>query len=220
MGKLNLLKVNKLLKELDYIESDFEYRNEIIKDADSEFINSINSFLEEHPDLKEIYDKNITDKINESIKKQQEDFDLEDGDSEEDSEEDSEDLSDEDLEDSEEEIENKKNISQLKKLYREIVKLTHPDKIKNKKLNDFYIKATEFYNDNNKIGLYKICNELDIEFEIDINDDKMIEIYISSLRGKIHFLESTFTWKWFNSQSEQEKNQIILNYIKLKLTNN
>ena len=161
MGKLNLLKVNKLLKELDYIESDFEYRNEIIKDADSEFINSINSFLEEHPDLKEIYDKNITDKINESIKKQQEDFDLEDGDSEEDSEEDSEDLSDEDLEDSEEEIENKKNISQLKKLYREIVKLTHPDKIKNKKLNDFYIKATEFYNDNNKIGLYKICNELD-----------------------------------------------------------
>ena len=47
-----------VLKELDYIESDFEYRSEVISEADSEFIKSINEFLATHPELKEIYDLN------------------------------------------------------------------------------------------------------------------------------------------------------------------
>jgi hypothetical protein len=31
MDKIKLLEIKKLFKELDYIESDYEYRNEIIK---------------------------------------------------------------------------------------------------------------------------------------------------------------------------------------------
>ena len=67
MSKIKLLQLKKLLKELEYIESDFEYRNELIGEADSEFIKSINNFLDKHPDIKDIYDKKISDGINKSI---------------------------------------------------------------------------------------------------------------------------------------------------------
>ena len=41
MSKLKRLEVKKLLKELDFIESDFNYKNEIVFEADSEFIKSV-----------------------------------------------------------------------------------------------------------------------------------------------------------------------------------
>ena len=42
MSKLKRLEVKKLLKELDFIESDFNYKNEIVFESDSEFIKSVN----------------------------------------------------------------------------------------------------------------------------------------------------------------------------------
>jgi predicted RNA-binding protein with RPS1 domain len=216
MSKIKLLQLKKLLKELEYIESDFEYRSELISEADNEFIKSINNFLDEHPDIKDIYDKKINEKINQSIKNNQESTSTT------------------------EEIEVTQNIQEeeetiyesiidnmvsdlvetnvkLKKLYREIVKLTHPDKIKKQTLNDLYIKATEFYNFNDKIGIYRICSELNIDYDIDDDDEIFISERIDSLKKRISFLESTFTYKWFESESEDEKNKIMVEYIKLRI---
>jgi hypothetical protein len=201
MNKVKSLELKRLLKELEFIELDFEYRNEVISEADTEFINSINSFLIEHPDLKEIYDNKITDKINESIKKKEEE---------------SIDESIE-IEDLDENVEDKKYNSKIKKLYREIVKVTHPDIIKNNKLNDLYIKATNYYDESNPIGIYAICNELDIPYEITNDDVEVIMSQIEGYKSKIKFLESTYTWKWYNCEDEMEKNQILINYIKLKI---
>lgn len=185
MNKLKLLEVKKLLKELDYIESDFEYRSEVISEADSEFIQSVNDFLVSHPELKEIYDKKITDRINETIKKRaEENQGSESGD---DTETIGEDVSDNIQEDerNDEEKEVTENISpKLKKLYREIVKLTHPDKVKKKKLNDIYIKATDYYNLNDKVGIYKICSDLDIDYDIEEEDEMFISTKIDSLKKK------------------------------------
>jgi hypothetical protein len=216
MSKIKLLQLKKLLKELEYIESDFEYRSELISEADNEFIKSINNFLDQHPDIKDIYDKKINEKINQSIKNNQESTSTT------------------------EEIEVTQNIQEeeetiyesiidnmvsdlvetnvkLKKLYREIVKLTHPDKIKKQTLNDLYIKATEFYNFNDKIGIYRICSELNIDYDIDDDDEIFISERIDSLKKRISFLESTFTYKWFESESEDEKNKIMVEYIKLRI---
>jgi hypothetical protein len=223
MSKIKSLELRKLLKELEFIESDFEYRSEMISTADSEFINSINIFLKDHPELKEIYDNKVTEKINQSIKKEEK--------SEEESEEESEeninhDINDdttnsedesEDIEENEEEIKNKKHLSQIKKLYREIVKLTHPDKIKNSKLNDLYLKATKYYDDNNKIGIYAVCNELQISYEISDDDISLIYDQITNYKNKISFIESTYTWKWYNCEDDSQKSQILLNYIKMKI---
>ena len=216
MNKLKSLEIKRLLKELDYIESDFEYRSEVISEADSEFIRCVSDFLDKHPELKDLYDKKITEKINETIKKRTEEDQESENESE--SEEVGEDVSDNIHEDERIEEENKEVIStKLKKLYREIVKLTHPDIVNKKHLNELYIEATMYYDNNDKIGIYKICSQLDIEYEIEEDDEEFISTKINQLRKKIGFLESTFTWKWYKTEGEEERNQILINYIKLKL---
>ena len=73
MSKLKRLETKKLLRELEYIESDYDYKNEVISEADGDFLNSVNAFLTSHPELKEMFDKKINDKIDQMIKKKEED---------------------------------------------------------------------------------------------------------------------------------------------------
>lgn len=222
MNKVKLLEVKKLLKELEFIESDFEYRNEIISEADAQFISSINQFLQNHPDLKEIYDNKVTEKINQSIKKTQENAEQsQEAGQIDDTVQENDTLGQEDEpndpEENEETDKNKKHLSQIKKLYREIVKLTHPDKIKNERLNEIYLKATSYYDVGNKIGIYAVCNELSIPYELETEDVELIYGEIQKYQQKINFIESTYTWKWYNCGDAEQKDQILLNYIKLKI---
>ena len=213
MNKLKSLEIKKLLKELEFTESDFEYRNLAVSEADSLFINSINDFLGQHPELKKIYDDKITEKINKTIEKIQKKSNDETENSENKNVQD--DISS--IEEEQKNDEDKANISQIKKLYREIVKLTHPDKVKSNKHNELYIKSSKYYESGNKIGIYSICNELDIEYEIEEDDVILISEQISSLKNKINFIESTFAWQWYNCEVEMLKSQILLNFIKLKI---
>ena len=127
MSKLKRLEVRKLLKELDFIESDFNYKNEIVFEADSNFIKSVNDLLEKHPMLKDIINKKnskrvdlvFSDIIKEALGK------------------DDEILEEEELV---EDFINEEVVSEInpkevkmKKLYRDIAKLTHPDKIVSEK---------------------------------------------------------------------------------------
>ena len=223
MNKFKQLEQKKIIKELEYIENDFEFKNEIISEVDSEFINNVNEFLKGRPDLKELFDKKMGKKFDDVM----DNGNNEGG--EEDSNKDSEDgekVNPDQIEDNlndggeiseEVEIEPKKEKSKkVKKIYREIVKLTHPDKVKVKKLNDLYLKATEYYDSDDISGLYTICNELDIEYELDESDNESILSKIKSLKGKIGFIESTFTWKWYSAK-DKEKENLILNYIQLQL---
>ena len=200
MNRLQYLQTKKLFKELEYMESDFEYRNEIISETDSEFITQVNNFLDNHPELKKIYDEKIDNHIQKSILKNTEEvIEL--------------------FESNDEEIityEDTK-LPKLKKLYREIVKLTHPDKVDNKSLNDLYLSATKYYDCNDKIGIYKICTQLDIAYDLDEDDNQIIESKIEDLKRRIEFLESTFTWQWINTNDDKEKTEMLLNFIKLRL---
>jgi hypothetical protein len=216
-NKIKNLEVKKMLKELDFIETDYEYRTEIVSVADSDFMNNINEFLSKNPELKNIYDKKINDNIEKTINdiksKSEEVFDNTEENIDNDVDNDNKDS--EIVEDEYINSMNEKS-SELKKIYREIVKLTHPDKVKDKKLNDFYIKSTDLYNDNDKIGLYKICDELGISYDIDENDTDIIEDKINTLKKKISFLESTFTWKWLNTKDEKLRDKILLDFIILR----
>lgn len=212
MNKLKSLEIKKLLKELEFTESDFEYRNLAVSEADSLFINSINDFLGQHPELKKIYDDKITEKINKTIEKIQKKSNDETEKLDENVQDDISPIEEEHKND-----EDKTNISQIKKLYREIVKLTHPDKVKSNKHNELYIKSSKYYESGNKIGIYSICNELDIEYEIEEDDVILISEQISNLKNKINFIESTFAWQWYNCEDEMLKSQILLNFIKLKI---
>ena len=219
MNKFKQLEQKKILKELDYIETDFEFKNEIISEVDSEFINNVNEFLKERPVLKEKFDKKMGRKFDDATDNKNSDENNKDEEGGEKVNPDQiEDNLNDDSDVSEEvEIEPKKEKSpKVKKLYREIVKLTHPDKVKVKKLNDLYLKATEYYESDDITGLYTICTELGIEYELDESDNESILLKIKSLKGKIGFIESTFTWKWYSAK-DKEKETLILNYIQLQL---
>lgn len=211
MSKLKRLEVKKLLKELDFIESDFNYKNEIVFEADSEFIKSVNDLLEKHPMLKEVIDKKnnkrvdsvFSDIIKEALDK---DNEVE------------EELVEEFINEEVVNVVNPREVK-MKKLYRDIAKLTHPDKIVSEKLNDLYLKSTKFYKNSDITGIYYICDELGITYEIDDEDNEMIINKINSLKNRISFMESTLTWRWYHSENEKEKEQIVLSYIKVQLDN-
>lgn len=196
MNRIKFLQTKKLLKELDYIQSDYDYKNEIISEADSQFLLNINTFLENYPELKEIYNErvdsqifnNIENKINLPI-----------------------DISEEEI------VYPNDKAPHIKKIYREIVKLTHPDIISDKKLNEYYIDATNLYNMNNEVGIYKICLDLNMDKYLDDVDGKLIESNIDDLKNKINFLENTLAWIWLNTDDNKEKQNLLMKYIRTRL---
>lgn len=216
MNKIKQLEIKKLLRELDFIESDFIYKNELVQEADNSFIRSVNDLLIKHPDLKDIFDKKINSKIENVFKKREE---IIKEITESDEKEISLDEFIDEIVDQTSFIEVEIEVSKIKKLYREIVKRTHPDKVSNKKLNELYLKSTFFYEANDIAGIYSICDELDLDYEVDEKDNKMIVDKINSLKSRITFMESTITWKWFHSEDEKEKEQLVLKYIENQLNN-
>jgi hypothetical protein len=198
MNYLRCLEFNRLMRELQFVESDYEYQSEILKLNDDNFLNSVNNFLINYPELNDIYLKKrnfFDEKLLEDSIIIEEDITID--------------------------IENDSYIEEknpeLKKLYRSIVKSTHPDKVDNNKLNSLYKEATIAYEENDIITLYKVSKELDIQF--DFNDDVFIDIKerIDMLKSKTKMLESTYTFKWIKSNDDEEKSKIILDFIKSKI---
>jgi hypothetical protein len=195
MTNLKYLELQRLFKELQFVESDYLYQSEIIKQTDKIFLDSVDYILEKYPDLKTLWLEKTQKKQNEIAQ------DL--------------------IEDVVEtiEVENKPiNSSNLKQIYREIVKSTHPDKVKNLKLNELYIEATQAYESNDVVTLYKVCSELLIDFDFDQDEINKIKERIENYKNQIGFLESTYTFKWLKSD-DSERDKIILNFIKNRLNN-
>jgi hypothetical protein len=81
MKDINQLQIKKLFKELDFYETDYEYKNEVITQSESEFMNSVNEFLDGDPELKQLFDEKLNqrfeDAVNKSIQEEEEiDYDV------------------------------------------------------------------------------------------------------------------------------------------------
>lgn len=200
MGKFHRLETRRLLKELDYIKSDFDCKSEMVSDADIRFMFELDSFLERNAKLKEFFEKDLDKKIDEIFIDRSMDA--------------TESIFEEDSWMNIPETETDKKI---KKIYREIAKKTHPDKVSDKRLNDFYIQAGYMYVDKDIAGIYHICDQLEIDYEFGEEETEIINYKIAVLKDRISFLESTFSWKWHNAENSNDKNQIILDYIKTKI---
>ena len=217
MDKIKHLENKKLLKELEFVETDFEHKTEIISEADTNFIRNINEFLLRHPELKSMIDKRMNDKVDRMVRERER------ADNESQKEKDINDESKEEKqsveEKEEEEVNDNKVVrsEKIKKLYREIVKLTHTDKVNDSKLNDIYIKSTKNYDENDLISIYAICSELHIEYESDETDNVFISDRITVLKERINFMESTFTWKWYTADDNRQKDDVLMNYIRAQL---
>ena len=113
MSKLKLLEVQRLLKELQFVESDYLFQSEILKQSEHQFLTSVHSILDTYPDLKIIWDERS--RRDQTLK------------------------SDVSLIDDTEIITKPAIEPEVKKIYRDILKTTHPDRIKNPKINELYL---------------------------------------------------------------------------------
>lgn len=200
MEKLKKLEINRLIRELEYFESDYEYKSEMLHNADTEFLSSVNKVVESHPELKRIYDHRINQIHQQRIESISQI-----------SQENKSDIIEEDVE-----VITREKDPKLKNIYRNIVKKTHPDKVGDEELKNFYIESTRFYETDDIISLYKICDKLKIEYDIEDNDYYLIQNQIQKIKEKVQFLESTFTWMWLNAD-ETKKEEIVLNFVRLQI---
>lgn len=200
MKDIKKLEANKLIKELDYLKSELQYKSELISEVDNHFIKDVNDFLDNHPNLKKVFDeKLVTDEINATIE-----YDMP-------------------IEDSNNISEDSINLinsiidPKLKSLYRSIVKSTHPDKIKNNNLKEIYIEATKAYENGSFLPIISICDRLSIPYEISDEETELFKSEIEKIKNRVNFLETTFTFKWYLSKDEKEKNFVILEYIRSQI---
>lgn len=196
--KLKYLEFDKLIKELDFIESEIKFKSELIRNIDIHFMESVTHFLDSHPHLKNVYDNQVNINLSKSEKIISREEILEENT-----------LDPIDVID---EIE--VSDSKLKTLYRQVVKLTHPDKNGSETLNHLYSEATDAYKSNKLFSMYKICHRLNLS--IDISEEELIQIKteIKSGRERLKFLETTYPYQWWTENLESTKEKIILSYIK------
>ena len=99
----------------------------------------------------------------------------------------------------------------LKKLYRKISILTHPDKCIDEDLQKIFIVANDNYNNNNLMEILLICHRLGIEYmelEVTTDDFNVMRNNIKDMKDKISQIKQTESWKWGNKSSDDVKNII------------
>lgn len=110
----------------------------------------------------------------------------------------------------------KKGTDALRGIYRDIAKLTHPDKVANSFLNGLYIEATDHFHAGDDIGLYRVALVLGLEPEISESVTDRVRDQIEALERQIKFLESSYHMRWHLSD-RQTKMRLVAEYIEKKL---
>lgn len=195
MDNLFYLKSKMLLKELDFIESDWAYKNELINKIQNDFIIEVNKLLDYSNELKTIFNNEIDRRINS--------LDILD-------------KSDSDVVVDDEVVSKKNPQSDIKKLYREIVKITHPDKVSDISLNKLYLTATQSYESGDFSKLYSICDLLSIEYSLDNLDE--LQTKIDEFKLRIEYIEKTLPWIWYKTENKDDKTRILLDYIRKQIS--
>lgn len=195
---LEKLKVNTLIRELEFLKSDLNYKTELLTSIDVDFNRSVDIFLENYPDLGNIYKQIIP--LTEEVHINQDISDPNEGELQN------------DTETTYTEIGQK-----AKSLYRQIAKTTHPDKVGESGLKEVYFEAQKAYEGGKTLELMSICDRLKIPYEISDEEIENIRSEIQFLKERISFLESTFTFKWMQTSEGKERDKLILNYIGKKL---
>jgi hypothetical protein len=97
----------------------------------------------------------------------------------------------------------------VKKLYREIAKITHPDKVNSEELVELYMQATTAAEEFDLFTLFEICSKLRIEHSVDGEDKEILKVKIDKKKDKLKNIESSFIWLYAHAKTEQEKQFLI-----------
>lgn len=190
MSNLQFWEKQRMIKELEFVESDFIYLNELIKNSHPLFLKEVEEMISKIPELDQIFNQENDSEVMEDVN----------GDESEPTN---------SIEPSEE------SNPMIKNLYRQIVKKTHPDKIHD--LEKFYIEATKAYQIQDITTIIKICWDLNIPFDWDERISKEITSKINDFKVRKEFLENNYTFKWLKADDKQRP-LILIEYLKNKIS--
>ena len=185
------LEIQKILQEYKLLLIDEEYKNEMISINKGDFLKEINKkggLPESEPVIPKEEEDNA-DKVD-------------------------------DVEQEKIEVDEKTAFikESMKKLYRQIVKLTHPDKTMHKnnkkELSDLYIRSKKAMASMDVYELLTICDRLDIKYNIDINQKDILEENLLKKKEQLKSLEVSFIWLWIKAATDIEKESIVDLFIK------
>jgi hypothetical protein len=179
-NRLKQLEIKKLLTEYDYLNIDGEIKQEIIDKYKPVFME----------DLKEYDDPNKEKKVEENVgepmntEKVVEKL-----------------IKDEDLSDH--------TKKRKKKMFRDVMKKTHPDKVKSEELVGIYIKSKEAYELNDLLSLSHYANKLNIEVRLNVVEIKILKDLLLKKKESLEVIESSWLWLWYNSKTREGKKKVV-----------
>jgi hypothetical protein len=208
-----------LLGEYTGARDEFSKKIELINTNIQKFMSEVDRFLEDNPEIKNLLhdDENKSDDSRELLDSEevtQNDEDIKQH------------TQDKDLASSLDlvpvgqakevisSVTNSEREKKLRELYRKIVKITHPDKTIDQILHEFYIQATEYYNEKDLLSIFYLCCKLGISFSVDSIEIEELDQKISDFRSKNKFLDNNLTLVWLYSD---KKERVILDYILLQI---
>lgn len=207
-------KIEKEIILMDYENSINNYKRKIgILDNIILYYNEENIFENQEKNSDIELDENKISNVNLNIEKR--DF------LETDIQEETENIED-DNNDIEETKKNEDFLSQnIKLLYRKIMMITHPDKIKNpillKEYSDYYRYVVEAKKNNNELDIIYIAYKLNIEdvYSIDNEYFDRLKYNISKKNNDITRVENSPYWVWYYTD-----NNTLKNIMKIQIKNN
>jgi hypothetical protein len=203
--KVKKLELKKLIQEYNYLLTDETYKQEVIYETKSDFLKEVHN---KRVDLGLIKDEPYTPENDNNNNKKEEESKGGEGSEAEDNKQNS---------NSEDEITNDSNKKEkspkVKKIYREIVKKTHPDKDKTEKYIDLYKEATSAYEKNDIVALIFICSKLDIEIDLEEDDIGSITLAIKEKKKELQNIEMSYLWLWYNSKTQEQRDKVVELFI-------
>lgn len=100
----------------------------------------------------------------------------------------------------------KKVDTKYKRLYKTISIKAHPDR---GGTNEDFQKLKSAYDKDNLIEMVELAVKYDIDYEIDIEDESLLEKNITQYQMKIENFKKSMAWVWATSQSKEVKLGII-----------
>ena len=98
----------------------------------------------------------------------------------------------------------------MRKLYRRITKITHPDKVESEFLTSYFKKASTAYSENDVGTLFTIAATLDLDVsDIDSEDiAQELEDSITNKRMNTMMMKGSLAWMWAHAETEEEKEKV------------
>mgnify|MGYP002628862694 FL=1 len=179
-NRLKQLEIKKLLTEYDYLNIDGEIKQEIIDKYKPVFMEDLKEY--EGPNK----EKKVEVKVGEPMNTEKVVEKL---------------IKDEDLSDH--------TKKRMKKMFRDVMKKTHPDKVKSEELVEIYIKSKEAYELNDLLSLSHYANKLNIEVRLNVVEIKILKDLLSKKKESLEVIESSWLWLWYNSKTKEAKKKVV-----------